>query len=379
MPLHRYCSRFLLSLLSLRPLRARSPRATQRAVLKTAVAGLLAVASLAAVAGEALPTSAPPREGQLFFYPNSRAYVRLDLRTGTRTELPISTGIHRPGAFDYWYGSGSGGNGALVRVDRSGSLTYYDAATLRKIGEFDVRPDASQGRKPIFSSGARISPDGRMALGYVRLSRKDQPMLFVMSLGGKMIDTDSPLAYTRSLSDQAADWLPDGRYVYLAGSTLVVAKPGAGIVSRTALRLPANASAGNAELRASPDGRQVLLTLNTDENGTNYRTLHTVALSDGVVRPLTRPAAAVVQRRISMSATGATWSPDGKWVAFLVRGVNPGVPGAFRSCMPVMAVPVGERTWAIDHIADDERLALREPGKNTPLQGCALSELSWLP
>ena len=349
--------------------------------LMTTLTMLATIAPLTStLAAEESTARAAPRVGRLFLDTNGAdAYAQLDLRSGTLTPLPGSALSRRRGR-DAWHGGATAA--AFVRTDQYGSLAFLESRRFAQIGQVDLGAFAGSGDKPRFSPSVRVSPDGQLVLGYLWVSQNSrQPKLFVKTLNGRGVDGDSPLDYDRAAYAAAADWLPDGRYVYLAGDQLVVAKPGAGIQQRLPLQLPAGIASTNAELRASPDGRRALLTLNTPLGRANFRSLYTVGLDDGVVRPLTRPSPEVVRMGVSLGVTGATWSPDGKWVAFLTRGVNSamGAGSAMPMCQPVMAVPADGSTWSVDYGRPGE-FALpdpRSPGR--PLVGCATNELNWLP
>lgn len=325
-------------------------------------------------------SSAAPRVGRLFVNTNGAdGYVQLDLRSGRLTPLPTSPLSRRRGP-DAWQGNATGS--AFVRVDPYGSLAFLEGKGFSMIGQADLSPFAGSGNKPRFASGVRLSPDGQLVMGYLWPSENArQPKLFVNTLRGRQVDGDSPLDYNRANYDNATDWLPDGRYVYLAGPELVIAKPGGGIQQRVPLRLPSGIAAAGGELRASPDGRRVLLTLNTPLGRANFRSLYTAELTDGVVRPLMLPSAGVVQLGVSQNVMGATWSPDGRWVAFLTRGVNAatGAGSAMPMCQSVRVVPVDGSTSRVDYDRADS-FAMPDPRTPTrPLLGCASNELNWLP
>ncbi|WP_148661322.1 TolB family protein [Roseateles chitosanitabidus] len=346
-----------------------------------ALAALLAAWPMAtAIAAEDANPRAAPRTGRLFLSTNGAdTYAEFDLRSGKLTPLPVSPLSRRRGP-DHWHGSAF--TGAFVRTDPYGSLAFLEPRRFVQIGQADLSPFAGTGDRPRFSANVRVSPDGQFLLGYWWLrADSPRPRLFVKMLNGQAVDEDSPLDYDRDAYSEAVDWLPDGRYVYLAGDELVFAKPRAGIQQRLPLRLPEGIRSAGAELRVSPDGRRGLLTLNTPVGRINFRSLYTVGLEDGVVRPLTRPAPEVVRLGVAQHVMGATWSPDGQWVAFLTRGVNPGmgVAGAMPMCQSVRVVPADGSISSVNYDRADH-FSIPDPRtRDRPLLGCASDELNWLP
>lgn len=316
------------------------------------------------------------RQGQLVIAPGGgRKAVRFDLRTGRDVELPRSRRASSYlGTTDHWYASAT--SGGLVRDDGAGGLSLHDVRTLAEVGAIDIGrlPNTDQ---PEVTGAVRASPDGRLLLGYWRANyRADAPRLFVIDPRVGVIESGSPLRYKASDYQSAADWLPDGRYVYLAGPRIVVARPGGGIESQAPLPLPPGVDPAGASLRASPDGQHLLLTLETHIAGADYGLLYTVRLDGSGLRQLTRPSDAALRARVRMNHSGS-WSPDGRWIAVAARGVNPGAIGAYQSCVPVLVVPADAAMQAIDGVRDPADLKLRVPGQREELSACASVELGW--
>jgi dipeptidyl aminopeptidase/acylaminoacyl peptidase len=105
------------------------------------------------------------------------------------------------------------------------------------------------------------------------------------------------------------------------------------------------------QVRISPDGRRVLFAVRVailDGDKGEYRTrIHTANTDGSEERPLTDDA---------YSATGAEWSPDGRWIAFL----------ADRS-----APPAGNTIWLIPAGGGDARAI--------DVGGAAVANLKWSP
>lgn len=329
------------------------------------------------------PTGATPTDqGRLLYDPGAGKYLtRLNLQNGQATELPKS---EYAGSYlnthDYWY-VGTSGRGDLVREDKNGKVSFHDRTTLAATaGGFDIArlPGTDQ---PALYGSTRLSPDGRYVLSYFKANyRSDQPTLTVMDRQGAIVESGSPLSYNRFEVRDAIDWLPDGRYVYLAGAQLVIAQPGQGVVGQVPLSLPTGTSLANASLRASPDGQRLLLTLQTTINATDYGLLYTVNLDGTNLRQLTAPSTRLQQSQVRGFHAGATWSPDGRWIAFAARGVNPAAPGTFDPCGPVIVLSSDATTFAVDGIADpaDRKLTLNGGnGTRQVVVDCGGIQLGW--
>ncbi|MET0208747.1 MAG: hypothetical protein ABW220_06870, partial [Burkholderiaceae bacterium] len=158
---------------------------------------------------------------------------------------------------------------------------------------------------------------------------------------------------------------------------LVVAQPGRGVISQAPLRLPAGVESDQADVRANPAGDRVLLTLSTTINGTPLGALYTVRLDGSDLRAVTQPSQRLTRGGVRVSPTGAAWSPDGRWIAFLMRGVNPGVGGYMQGCGPVFFLPSDAQSQAIDNIEGSDRWTATLPGSRKPLQACHGVSLIW--
>lgn len=150
-----------------------------------------------------------------------------DLKTGRSQALPRSPAGEAQTSPDIWQAGQPGGNGTLVRKDPIGNLAFINGHSLQEDGSISVGPLRDAGLDPQFQS-AIPSPDGQMLLGYWRPYGEGKPRLFVISRPMTLRDDGSPLRYPTDEAAYAIDWLPDGRYVYLAGNILVVARPGQG-------------------------------------------------------------------------------------------------------------------------------------------------------
>lgn len=148
----------------------------------------------------------------------------------------------------------------------------------------------------------------------------------------------------------------------------------------TALTLPAGVETDGGSLRASPDGTQLLLTLPTTINGTTFMLLYVVNLDGTGWRQVTRPSDRAATAGARLAHSNAVWSPDGRWIAFSVRGVNPGVPGFNEVCQPVLVIPSNLNALAIDGLSDaaDAKLTVTgADGAKKVINDCGGWGMSW--
>jgi len=344
------------------------------AALAVLVGGAMPGAS-AASAASAQPANLPGR--LLVEDARGRAFdTRLiELSSGRSRVLPRSPAGEAQSSADVWQTGQPGGSGTLVRTDPVGNLSFFDARSLREDGGIGLQPLRQRGLDPKFRS-AIPSPDGQLLAGYWWPNGDGKPRLFVITRGLKLVDNGSPLRYPTERATLAIDWLPDGRYVYLAGDTLVVARPGGGIVSQRRLALPRAVDPEGARLKVSPDGRHVLLTLQT-RGEVPLGLLFTARIDGGGLKLLTEPGPRLARGNVRLSMQGATWSPDGRWIAFVVRGVNPGMAGGYDACRPVLVLPFDDNSHVVEGVGDEDRYGIRVAGESAPLQSCGT--VGWLP
>ncbi|MCH7345089.1 hypothetical protein LZ017_17030 [Pelomonas sp. CA6] len=302
---------------------------------------------------------------------------KLTLASGTAIPLPPSAAKANLGRSDYWYGSGGAG---LVRKDSAQELSFVDPNTLAVTGT--LNPASLAGTDlPDFVGPVRMSPDGRHLLGYFRANyRSTQPTLTVMARDGRVVMQGSSLSYDRSDHAWALDWLPDGRFVYLADKRIVVSGIDGNGTIQGVLDLPANISTTGAALRSSPDGKQLLLTLGVRYGNTYFNVLFIANLDGTGLRQLTRPTDAAIAAGVRLSHANAVWSPDGRWVAFAVRGVNPATSGFYEPCQPLLVIPSDTPLLQIDGAADpaERQLTMIDgAGNKSVLKECGSIELTW--
>jgi len=290
---------------------------------------------------------------------------------------------------DEWYASAfSGSTADLVRVDDLGNVVFFDRSTAETTGGFsiDSLPDTDL---PDFYGPIRPSPDGRYLLTYFKANyRHDNPIVTVFDRSGNIVESGSQFSYDRFFHSSAVDWLPDGRYVYLAGPKIVVATIGGDTLQVADLVLPSNASTEGAALDVSPDGRRLLLAVPVvlkDSGGldTNFSLLYTVNLDGSNLRQLTSLSDDAQAAGVRLYHGNATWSPDGELIAFVVQeGDAYGAPFFRNGCPYVLAVPSDGDQIKIDGFSDPDAYKVFSTNPNTlgreELRACSSVAMSWL-
>ncbi|MGW8392432.1 TolB family protein [Pseudoduganella sp. HUAS MS19] len=320
----------------------------------------------------------PPLPGKLLIEDGRQQSFEtslVELSTGKTRRMPRSELSRSRTSADTWAAGQPAGSGTLLRTDPLGNLAFLEGATMNVLASINLVPLRERGLDPQFRS-AIPSPDGKYLLGYWQPNQEGQPRLYVIGRELKLIENGSPLRYRAQGATNALDWMPDGRYLYLAGDNVVIAKPGEGIVSQTRLELPPGVDTEGASLKVSPDGRHLLLTLET-QGKVALGLLYAVRIGDSQVRLLTQPAPRLANGLVRLSLQGASWSPDGRWIAFVIRGLNPGAPGYYQACQSVQVIPFDGAAHQVGDAEGEERRAVLLPGERKPLAACG--GINWLP
>jgi hypothetical protein len=239
-----------------------------------------------------------------------------DLRTGRRVALPRSTNTADPDKDRWAVGSGATAARWYLNVGLSGRapVTLFDTTTWQAIRELSF---PTEFRAPV------PSPDGRYLLTFWQdvangETSADERLTIFSATTGDVVKRGSQLDGVLILSSPVA-WLPDGRYVYLAGNKLFVSSPISATSQLVAtLALPgagaALPSAFGSSLAVSPDGSKLAFTWSEAARNTSTDTHIWVVNLDGTgLRRLT--AAPDSTSALNFIYGSPTWSPDGQWIA----------------------------------------------------------------
>ena len=278
-----------------------------------------------------------------------------------------------------------GSHADFVRVDRVGNVDFFDRVTLARTGGFSLS-DEPNSNSPRFWSDVKPSPDGRYILAYWKQDYHDEnPMLAVFDRNGNVVQQGAPVDYDVTFYWNAFDWLPDGRYVFLAGPTLVTATVGNLQPQLHDLVLPAGVGTGGAELSVSPDGTQIAakLAINLPDLSGNPQGRGVLFVTDAAMTTF-RQLTTLTQRAQGDGAiahSNAMWSPDGKYIAFTIAYPQAGLALAPAGCPPELVVPASAQSVAIDGIEDPpslQFLVTAPNGTTTAVHSC-YAKMSWVP
>ena len=345
--------------------------------------GRLAALALAAGACCGAPAVAgPPASGSVLVGVAHRVdaeWAIVDLRSGATRLLPRSRANPHQGGWDLWWASAPVAQ-TLLRVNSLGDVEFLDRDSLRPVGGFSLASLPGT-RRPQFFGDVKLSPDGRYVLTYWKRDiRQEDPELVIFDRQGRIVESGSPLDYEPLPLLGAFDWLPDGRYLYLAGKRIAVRQIGNPKYLVAPLRLPPDVDVNHASVAVSPDGRHLALALAHDiVNGqrvrVGYNLLFLSALDGTGLHQVTQPSAIMLDHGISMGHTDPVWSPDGRWVAFTPRqGGAYGAAHYGNPCVDVLALPVDTGLATIDGLRDPPSLQLQAGG--APVVSC--STVQWV-
>lgn len=248
----------------------------------------------------------------------------VDLRTGARSALPQSA---RDADADHWAAGGS--STAVLRYNTS------IGADVWPVSLFDARtfaPLSADLPLPTSYTTPLLAPDARSLLTFWY----DEPggesvtdkQLTVFDLNGDILKRGSQLDGELVFSKPAA-WLPDGRYVYLAGNALFVSSPDSPTSTEIAtLPLANNDALGtrpvstNSSMSVSPDGKRLAFSWREPRKNSMDSHLWVVNIDGTGLRKLT--AVPDPDSPLDYSFGNPAWSPDGAWVAgvFYMQGTS---------------------------------------------------------
>lgn len=257
----------------------------------------------------------------------------------------------------------NGATSDFLRLSGDGVVSFFDRRSPQKqvAGGFDIKalPGVSS---PHLYGVPKPSPDGQYIIGYWKANyQSDDPLLTVFDRVGNIVLQVPNKDYAASLVTSAVDWLPDGRFVFLADDLLVIGRPDQVALKTLPLGLPANVSVANAELWSSPGGDRVLLSLtatlpNSGGLGVKHKLLYLVDVDGGNFHALTALSQRAQQSGTVSTHGRATWSDDGKRVLFVVdhpvADAGDTLPSWSNGCPVVMVVPSDARGVAIDGLND---------------------------
>jgi hypothetical protein len=323
-------------------------------------------------------------------FPGAQSYdaAELDLAADALSPLPKSAhSLSANAQPDAWSVSASAGStGDLVRVDTVGDVDFFDRKTLARTGGFSLSAIAGT-TQPSFWSEVKVSPDGQHVLAYWKSDfHQDEPLLAVFDRSGNVVQQGSPVDYDVQSYWHAFDWLPDGRYVFLAGPTLVTATVGNLTAQTQAVTLPSGVSGRGAELSVSPDGQSFAMKLGVslpDSQG-NQVTRGLMFVTDSTlsnVRQLTTMTARAQADDGAVGHSTPLWSPDGKFIAFSIAFPAVGYGFSAPGCPEVIVLPASSQNVAIDGLSDPDtdQFVRTDPrsGAKADVRYCYAS-MSWI-
>lgn len=305
------------------------------------------------------------------------------LTLGSRKTTPLPKSdwyAHHAEQPDEW--SGSVNSNTLVRLDREGRVDLFDAGSLRRTGGFSLQQLPHGEGRAQFVGRVKPSPDGRYLLAYWRASDygTDDPELAVFDRNGRIVERGLPYRYKRWAAREAIDWLPDGRYAYFAGDRIVIRQPGSPTQLSAPVQLPPHTDANETDLAVSPDSRRLLWSLvdrSQEDRDLFHRYIYVSNLDGTGLHPLSALTGASVN--VSWNHAMPAWSPDGKYVAFVVstRGAY-GAPGVPTGCPAAFIVPSDGRAVPLDGERVPSGSAAFSPGPDGSVVPACGGALLWL-
>jgi hypothetical protein len=356
---------------------------------------LAMLAAFAVPATQAATFAGGTLPGRLLVNARSGPSHVFDLQTGRATALPRSSGTQDPDK-DRWTAASSVALRWYLNVGLSGlaPVTVFDVTNWRPRRQLAF---PTEFRAPI------PSPDGRYLLAFWSFkgngeTAEDEKLTVFDAASGKPVKRSSQLDGVL-LTGSPAAWLPDGRYVYLAGNKLYASSPtSSGSQLLATLALP-GASTGKpvsfgSTLAVSPDGRRLAFTWAEPARRTSTDTHIWIVNLDGTgLRRLT--SAPDSHTALNYVYGSPAWAPDGRWIAGVlymsgtsIAPVFPpddtvapawqiaGVSGCASN--PVFVLPADARDVAIPWPRYDPRYNLKVSGSKGLQWLSACEGIAWL-
>lgn len=330
-------------------------------------------------------------EGVLIGSPfkGSTAYdsAELSLASGQLSGLPRSAwSIANRGEPDQWaVSSATGASSDMARQDWVGDVDFFDRKTLARTGGFSLSSLPGT-NLPKFYSIVKPSPDGQHVLAYWKADYHDEnPVLAVFDRSGNVVQEGISVDYDPSFYWNAFDWLPDGRYIFLAGPTLAIGTVGSNSIATSPVTPPNGVGTGGAELSVSPDGTKLALKLEVDmpdQNGIveGRGVLFITDTQATTFRQLTTLSARAQASDGEIAHSNPVWSPDGQYLAFSIAYPQSGLAIPIAGCPAELVLPVSSATVAIDGLDDPDSehfLAANPAGGGTMAVQSCFQQVSW--
>ncbi len=311
-------------------MKTKTIRRSQRHHRKAAAAALLTLSAFAA----AVPAQAQ-EEGWLLAgirrtIPNPHTAELIDLRSGARRALPLSSSsLSQQIDVDIWAASRSSAR-TLLRVDDRGNADFFDSETLRPLASFSLTSLPGT-RRPIFLGIPRLSPDGQYVLTYwIRDTRDYAPELGIFDRQGRELRQVKGRSEANGKRVESIAWTPrKGRFVFLDEQGINVCQLDTPRCLTAPLRLPPGVGPKGASVDVSPDGQHLALVLGEslrERSGGLYShsVLFTANLDGSGLHPLTSPSRELQDSGTDIAPLNPHWSPDGRLIAFTPRVADSG-------------------------------------------------------
>lgn len=334
---------------------------------------LLVLMSCGGGAGGGNPAEAKPSSAS---QQSPLSTMRLMTRTSTLSSEPEATllaasaeaqslpksqyAVGRGSVNDRWAVSVSNGaRSDFVRLSGGHVVDFYARRTPQTLasGGFDLQALAGTD-SPEMLYAPRPSPDGAYVIGYWRANYRDSaPTLTVFDRKGNIVSRIPNTEYDANGVADAVDWLPDGRFVFLADNNLVIGSPKQASLDVVPLSWPATVSYKYASIWASPDGKRVLLSLqtkvkNAEGGDVDDMLLYLVDIDGGNFHQVTTVSKRIGDAGISVAHGRATWSSDGQQILFAVDTkvaiTSETLPSWAMGCPVVMSVSALAQRQVVD-------------------------------